>query len=244
MQKIILVCLMGTVLMLGSVVGAEEADGMETTFAAGLALTDGNSETMQANASLVTVGEKDGLGSVRAGVEGNYGETTVAGKDQTNVENARAFANAKKTLTEMTFASLDGTVLYDDIALVDYRATIGPALGVYLIKDDATKLSVEAGVSYVWEEVAKIDDDYVALRAAERFDHAFSETAKIWQSAEYLPQANDTDNYLLNAELGVEAAMNASLNLRIVLQDKYDSQPALGLDRNDISLIAGVSVNL
>jgi putative salt-induced outer membrane protein YdiY len=217
---------------------------METTVAVGVTLTDGNSETLQANGSIVAEGEKDGLGSVRFGVEGNYGETTVDDADETTVENAKAFGNAKKTLTEKTFAYFDASALYDDIALVDYRVTVGPGLGVYLVQDDTTTLSVEAGPSYVWEKVDDVDDDYTAIRAAERFEHALSDTAKIWQSVEYLPQADDFDNYLLNAELGAEAAMNASMNLRVVLQDRYDSEPAAGLEGNDLTLIAGISLKL
>jgi len=222
---------------------AEEA-GMKTALAAGVSLTDGNSETMQANASIVSEGEKQGLGSVRFGIEGNYGENTVDGKDDTTVENAKVFGNVKKTLSEMSFVYVDASVLYDDIALVNYRATIGPGAGLYLIKNDATKLSVELGASYVWEDVADVSDDYVAVRLAERLDHQISETAKVWESVEYLPQVDDFNNYLLTAELGVEAALNSRLNLRLVLQDKYDPIPGAGLEKNDIALISGISVNL
>jgi len=231
------------VLVTGAFAMAAEG-GLKTTASAGVTLTDGNSETMQANASIVSEGEKEGLGSVRFGVEANYGETTVSNQTDTTVENVKVFGNVKKTLSEKTFVYLDASVLYDDIALIDYRAMIGPGLGLYLVKTEVTKLSIELGAAYVWEDVANIGDDYVALRAAGRLDHQLSETAKIWQSAEYLPQADDFDNHLINAELGVEAALNATMNLRLVLQDKYDSRPAAGLDRNDLTLIAGISVKL
>ncbi len=42
-----------------------------------MTLTDGNSETLGANASLVAEGEKEGLGSVIAGAEVNYGESRL-----------------------------------------------------------------------------------------------------------------------------------------------------------------------
>ncbi len=225
---------------------AQEAkpEGFKSTFSAGLSLTDGNSETLQANASLLTEGEKVGLGSVRAGVEANYGESTVASNKQTTVENVRVFANAKKTVTPRTFASLNGEALYDNIAMIDYRATLGPGFGVFLVKNDRTSFSIEAGPSYIWEEVADVKDDYLALRFAERVDHAFSKTAKVWQSFEYLPRLDDFGDYLMIAEVGAEAALNARLNLRIVLQDKYDSTPGAGLEKSDLSLIAGFSVSL
>jgi putative salt-induced outer membrane protein YdiY len=232
------------VLLAAAASAQDEGAGMKTTFALGATFTDGNSETMQANVSLVTEGERESLGSVRAGIEGNYGETTVDDESETTVENAKAFAHVRKTLSELTFAYIDTSALYDDIARVDYRITLGPGLGTYLVKSESTALSLELGLAYVWEDVADDTDDYVAARAAERLEHKISETARVWQSVEYIPQTDDFDDYLLNGEIGVEAALNASLNLRIVVQDKYDSRPAPGLERNDVSLIAGISVNL
>ena len=46
---------------------------LETKLNASLALTDGNSETLAENVSLVMEGEKEGLGSVLASIENNYG---------------------------------------------------------------------------------------------------------------------------------------------------------------------------
>ncbi len=221
-----------------------ETEGFKHTLSLGVTLTDGNSETLQANAALITEGEKDGLGSVRAGVEANYGESTVDGQTETTIENARLLANVKKTISPRTFASLDGSLLYDDIAAIDYRGIIAPGVGTYLVKNDSTALYFETGPAYVWEKVADISDDYFALRLAQRLDHVLSPTARMWQSAEYLPKADDFDDYLLNAEIGVEAAVNARVNLRLVLQNKYDSTPAMGLKKNDLTLIAGIGVSL
>ena len=232
--------------------------GFKTALNAGLTMTDGNSETMAANVGLTTEGVKDGLGSVIAGADFNYGESTVSSTatdpatgesvvtetEETTVENAKAFANVKKTLSPKTFAYLDGSVLYDDVALIDYRATLGPGLGFYLVKNDKRQLSLEAGPSYVWEKVDGASNDYLALRFAERYSCQATKTAKLVQSLEYLPEAEDFDNYLLTAEVGVEAAMNDHLSLRVVLQDKYDSTPAPGAERNDLSLIAGFGLSL
>jgi putative salt-induced outer membrane protein YdiY len=117
-------------------------------------------------------------------------------------------------------------------------------LGVYLVTNDRTAFSVEAGVAQVGEEVADVEDDYLALRFSESFEYRFAENAKIWQSVVYMPEASDFDNYLVTAELGVEAPLQGRLNLRVVLQDKFDSQPGEGLEKNDLTLIAGVNIKL
>ena len=231
----------------------QEQGAFVTKLSGGATMTDGNSETMQANASLVAEGEKEGLGSVRTGVEANYGETTTATTDasgsvtestDTTIENARVFAGAKKTISARTFGSVDASVLYDDVAAIDYRAMISAGLGAYLVKNEKTSLSVDIGPAYIWEDVAGITDDYVAVRFGQRIDHALSKTANVWQSTEYLPKADDFGDYLLNVEVGAEAAMSSRLNLRLVLQNKHDSKPGIGLEKNDLVLIGGVSVSL
>ncbi len=213
------------------------------SFNIGATATDGNSDSMQTNASLTLEGEKQSLGSFRTGAEINYGETEVDGEDSKNTDNGKLFANVRKTLSGLSFLYIDGTLLYDDIAYVDYRLTIGPGYGCYLLKNEQTALSVETGLSYVWEKVAEVKDDYAALRLAERFDTNISPTAKLWQSAEYLPQIDDFQNYLINAEIGTEAALNANWHVRIVLQDKYDSEPAPEFEKNDLALIAGFGIS-
>lgn len=230
----------------------------KTSLNAGLTMTDGNSDTLAANLALITEGEKAGLGSVIAGIEGNYGEstlsqsttdeatgeTTVTEESEKTVENAKAYANVKKTLSPMTFASLDGSVLYDDIALIDYRALLTPGLGAYLVKNEKRTLALEAGPSYVWEKVDGLSDDYLALRVAERYTCQATETAKLVQTFEYVPEIEDFDNYLLTFEIGLEVAINSHLNLRIVLQDTYDNTPAQDTERNDLSLIAGLGFTI
>jgi putative salt-induced outer membrane protein YdiY len=219
-------------------------DGIETALNAGLTLTDGNSETLAANAGLVTEGQKKDLGSVLAGIEANYGESTVDDVKDTTVNNVKAYANGKKTLCERAFGSLDAAFLYDDIALIDYRATVGPGLGAYLVKNDKRELTVEAGPAYLWEKVDGASDDYFTLWFGERYTCQATKTAKVWEAVKYTPEASDFGNYLLAAEVGVEAAMSERLSLRVVLQDSYDSTPAAETERNDLSLIAGLGFTL
>ncbi len=214
----------------------------KTSLNLGLSLTEGNSETRVANVALLTEGEKPRLGSVRAGVETHYGEARIGDAREKTVENARVFSNVRKMWGDRFFASGDAAVVHDDVARVAYRATLGPGAGVYLVKNDRSSLSVDAGVSYVWEKVAGTRDDFLAVRLAEAFTHQLSATAKLWQSVEALPRIEDFGNYLIKAELGIEAAINARVSLRIALQDQYDSDPAQDSEKNDLSLVAGISL--
>ena len=217
---------------------------LETKLNASLALTDGNSETLAENVSLVMEGEKEGLGSVLASIENNYGESQVEGVKDTTVNNVAAALNLKKTLSPRTFASVDGSALHDQVASISYRALVGPGLGFYFDKSDKRELSLEAGPSYLWEKVDGVRDDYLTLRVTQRYSCQITPTAKLIESVEYIAATEDFNRYLLAAEVGVEAAMTERISLRVVVQDKYNSDPAEGKEYNDVSLLAGIGLSL
>ena len=50
----------------------------------------------------------------------------------------------------------------DNIADVDYRVTVSPGLGYFLMKEADASLSAEIGPGYLWEKVAGVEDDYAS----------------------------------------------------------------------------------
>lgn len=253
MEKILLT---GMIVSMAGVVMAQEAKPVEkapvapwnTSVSLGVNLSRGNTRTMLLNGSVASEFKKDSS-EASLGIEGNYGETDVTLADGTtetqgNVENARAYADYRRLLNARTYGYLNGDLRNDNIAEIDYRFMVGPGIGQYLLKGDSINLGVEAGPTYIKEKVAGIEDDKVALRVAEKFDWKMTANSKIWESVEYLPAFDDFGDYLLNAEVGAEAAMNARLSLRLVLQDKFDSTPGAGLKQNDLVLIGGLTCKL
>lgn len=219
-----------------------EDEGIKTKVVLGATVTDGNSETTQLNGGILVDGRVPDTCELHAGAEGNYSEDRK--EDNKTVQNAKVFADAKKDIAAGWFGALNASYFHDKIADVDYRVTVGPAIGHYLVDNDTVRLSAEVGPSYVWEEVADETDDYLAFRAAERLDWTISGTATAWEQVEYLLNTEDTDNYLLNAEVGVESALSERLALRVVFKDSYNSNPADGNDENDISVVTALSVTL
>jgi putative salt-induced outer membrane protein YdiY len=219
-----------------------------TSVSAGVNLSRGNTRNMLLNGSVVSEYKKE-MNEAKMGVEGNYGETEVTLPDgsketQGNVENSRAFVDYRRLLNARTYGYLNGDLRNDNIAEIDYRLMTGPGIGQYLLKSAVQNLGVEAGASYIKEKVAGLEDDKMALRVGERYDFKMSDTAKVWESVEYLPAFEDFGDYLLNAEVGAEAAMNARVSLRLVLQDKFDSTPGAGLKKNDLVIIGGLACKL
>lgn len=253
MKKTIMMGL--SVLVVGAAVAQETKPALtasvapwNTSVAAGINLSRGNTRTMLMNGSVASEFKKD-ANEASLGIEGNYGETEVQAVDGTketrgNVENARAFADYRRLLNTRTYGYLNGDLRNDNIAKIDYRLMVGPGVGQYLLKGEALNLGVEAGPTYIKEKVAGLEDDKVALRLAEKLVWQMSAASKFWESVEVLPAFEDFGDYLVNAEVGAEAAMNTRLSLRLVLQDKYDSTPGTGLKKNDLVLIGGLTFKL
>lgn len=215
---------------------AEKDTGWVTTAAAGVTLSRGNTDNDLYTANLLTSRKWQSY-EVDLGVDGQYGETDGA----KTAGNARGFGQFNRLFNERLFGYLRVELQHDSIADVDYRLILSPGLGYYVLKSTDTSLRFEAGPSYVFEKLGGSEDDYATLRLAERFEHKFNDRVKLWQSLEYLPEFGDFANYLLNAEVGIDAGLTAKLSLRTYLQNTYDSEPAPGRDKNDLKLIAALA---
>ena len=247
-----------TVLLAGACIldAAENTNKWESSAAAGVTLTKGNSDTFLGNITLGTA-RKAPRDEILFGASATYGTTkteetfvTASGATfkhdttDTTTANASGFGQYNHLFTDRWYGGVRVDLLHDAIAEVKYRATISPLIGYYAIKKPATTLKFEAGPSGVFERVGSgsetEDNQYAALRLGERFEHKFSDKAKMWQSLEFLPQVDNFANYIINAEIGAEAALNSQLSLRAVLQDTYDHQPVEGRKQNDLKLITSL----
>jgi putative salt-induced outer membrane protein YdiY len=204
--------------------------------AAGLTLTRGNSDTVVLNASIVAE-KKWGQNELSLGADGSYGEQN----GEKNVEAAHAFGQYNRLFSERAFALFRVDALHDAIADVEYRVTLSPGLGYYFIKNKTTFLRGEVGPGVVFEKQGGDTRTYMTLRVAERFEHQLSKTAKLWQSAEILPEVSNWANYIVNAEIGVDVAINVRWSLRTFVQETYDNEPAPGRKHNDVKIVAGVA---
>ncbi len=217
---------------------APKPPGWETSAAAGLTLTSGNSDTVLATLSLDTK-RKWETDEAFAGISGGYGKSD----DIKNTEFVRGYGQYNRLFSDRFYGGLRLDANYDAIATLDYRFTLSPLLGYYLIKEAKTTLAVEAGPSLVLEKYkGQSSDTYLGARFGERFEHKLTDTTRIWQSLEYLPRVDRwAEKYTLTAEVGIETAITKQWNLRVMAQDIYDSEPAVGKKSNDLRLIAGTS---
>jgi hypothetical protein len=83
---------------------------------------------------------------------------------------------------------------------------------------------------------------YSSLRVAQRFEHKFNDHARLWQNVEFLPQTDKPDNFLVNAEIGMETTLTRQLSLQVYVQDSFANQPAPGRKNNDVKLVSALAI--
>jgi putative salt-induced outer membrane protein YdiY len=207
----------------------------ESSFAAGFSLTRGNSDTLLTTVAFKTH-TKTLTHEFMLGADGSYGESDSV----KNNETLHGVGQYNHLFSERFYGFFNLEGLHDGIADLQYRFTLSPGAGYYFLKTTNTSLAGEAGPGMIFQRLGDVDTTYATLRLAERFEHKLNNGARVWEKAEILPQVDKLQNYLVNAEIGAEAALTKTFNLRVTLQDNFVNQPAPGRKDNDVKLISGV----
>ena len=173
---------------------------------------------------------------VTLSLEGTYGEDHSV----KNNESLHAIGQYNHLFSERFYAYGRGDGFHDAIADLTYRFTLSPGVGYYFLKDKETTLAGEIGPGAVLEKLDGSRENYAAARVAERFERKIDDHARIWENVEFLPQFDEGNNFLVNAEIGVETPLTKRMSLSVDLQDNYINLPAPGRQRNDMKLISGL----
>ena len=208
----------------------------EHAVSAGVTLTRGNSQTALFTADFLAV-KKTPVNEYSFGIGGAYGNNS--GKQTVN--NYKAFGQWNHLFNERFYGYLRADAQRDIISDLDYRIDIGPGVGYYFIKEKMTTLAGEAGGAFTARHLGSKSDTYATARVADRFEHKFNDHARLWQSAEFIPQVDAFENFVFNFEIGVETAMTKSINLRTYFSDAYQNRPAAGKLKNDAQIVAAIA---
>ena len=207
-----------------------------SSISAGATVTRGNSHTLLYSGNFLTE-KKTPINEISIGADGAYGsQNSVA-----TVNNYHAFTQWNHLFTERFYDYVRVDGLRDIIADLNYRINVGPGVGYYFVKQTNTFLSTEAGAGYQNEDLGGTYNSFCTLRLDERFEHKFDGHARFWQNLELVPQVDDFNNYVLNAEIGLETVITKSVSLKTCVDDSYQNVPAAGRQKNDFKLISGIT---
>lgn len=195
----------------------------------------GNSDNMLFNGAFLA-GKKWEQNELRLGADANYGESSKV----RNQQSLHGFVQDNILFSQRSYGMLRADALHDAIANLQYRLTLSPGYGYYLVQKEETKLSFEVGPSVIIQKQGGLLENYLGLRLGERWDQKLSDRATLWQTAELLPKVSDFNQYLFNFEIGVQTDITPKLSLRAFIQDGFNSQPAAGRKKNDVRLVTGL----
>lgn len=224
-------------------------DAWQKSLAFGFNLTSGNSDTSlltaMGKATKETSADSWDLGLAYSnGKDDNKVVADDSDLGTTTRNDVRSNASYKYLLSERTFTGVDANFLYDEVAKVDYRVNFGPTLGYYLIKNADYSFFVDAGPGYLFEKVDGVDNNYFAPKVGEGFTWVISCTSKLYETVNVLFDTEDSSNYIVNAEAGIESALSSTMSLLIGARQTFDNQPAAGLEKGDLAVISAIKVNL
>lgn len=219
---------------------AAASAGPSASISLGVTVNDGNTDNNMVNLGLGYENKPCDKSLIRLAASSAYGETD----GEKDTDNNKASLDYHFDLCSAAYAAFNTSYADDDIAGLDYRVIVAPGVGVYLMKNDDVTMTLEVAPALLSEKKDGSKSDDFAIRFAERYDRSTGSSAKWWQSAEYIPHADDFDIYVLVAEIGVEAPVSEKLNVRLVVKDTYDSDPAPGRDNNDVTVIGALAYSL
>ena len=206
------------------------------SLAAGYTQTDGNTETMAANASARFVARSKRQRFTLKG-KFNYGETD-------RIMTSRNAAGSFKYdffVTKRLYAYAHSLFERDDFSDLRLRSTLGAGLGYQILDTDRTAFSLEAGPSYVNDDFETApDDNYMAGRWGADFNFKIiPDRIRFFHSHEGYYSFEDKSVYI-TSETGLRMTIVDNFFAHAGVDYSYDSDPLEGNERYDVTYKFGL----
>lgn len=211
----------------------------------GVVITSGNSETTTANLSHSSIWEKE-KNKLSISLNGAYGvrETVNAAGDKHNdefVANINEKVQFNRKFSDLFYWFISEGVEIDKIINLEYRLTVGPGLGYTALKKEKLTLDLEIGAVYIDQKYEDVDsEDNVSGRIAEKFTWKISPSSNLWFNTEALFNLEDSDDYRIISELGVDVKINQNWMIRSTITDKYNNVAPKPTEKNDIIFMTSI----
>lgn len=132
---------------------------------------------------------------------------------------------------------------YDEVRLIDLQWEVNPGVGYQWIKKPDYVLKTEVGLSYQEQEFANRPDlETYGGRVAGIF------TWRIWDKlvaegrAEIFPSFSDLGEYRMRLESTLKYPLRKNVSLNVIVIDLYDTNPAPGVENNDLQIRSAIGV--
>jgi putative salt-induced outer membrane protein YdiY len=202
---------------------------------AGLALTQGNSDTSTVNAAYEL--KRDTGGAMLFRSTG----LLVWGKSEDVLTSDRLGLDGRVEWKLGSVTSMFSAIQYfrDSAKSIDYL--VSPTLGVtrMLVKNDGTELRIDGGFGVVWEQNpdAALRTDG-AITAGQQYARKLTATTELKQKLAALWKVFDLDDALYSFGIGIATSVTAGTQLNVEFLDTFKAHPrSPGVKQNDIAVL-------
>jgi putative salt-induced outer membrane protein len=141
--------------------------------------------------------------------------------------------------------SVYGFVSFDRnrFAGISRRFEEGAGLAYRLVERTRHLLTTELGSQLVQQRSTDdLSDEFLAGRAAAIYRFTFRENSYFDARTEYLPNFETSEDYRLNADLGLVAPLSRRLGIKLGYIVRFDNLPQPGAEKTDRFFTTGVQV--
>jgi putative salt-induced outer membrane protein YdiY len=209
------------------------------TAGAGLALTSGNSDTLNFNAAFDATRDPKTRNVMKwtgLYLRGKQNDALVANRLSLAFRDQYAL-----TTRAYAFGQLD--YLRDTFKLIDYLVAPTAGVGYKLVDTPSTKFSTDAGLGVVWEKNPDLDvRTSMALTAGERLEYALTATSSLKHSVTGLWKANDLADGLYTFSIGLGTRISEQLQLSVDVLDTFKNRPpTAATKKNDVAVVTAIT---
>jgi putative salt-induced outer membrane protein YdiY len=209
--------------------------GWAGSASAGLALTQGNSDTSTVNAAYELKHDSGGLLVFKsAGL-------LVWGKAEGELTSDRLALSGRleRRLNDRTAVFGQTQYLRDSFKSIDYLVSPTVGLNRILFRNDRTELDVDGAVGVVWEQNPGLElQTDGALTAGQQFTHKLTATTELKEKVNALWKMDDFGDALYTFGAGIAASISTRTQLKAEFLDTYKSKPPFeDVQKNDIAML-------
>ncbi len=165
------------------------------------------------------------------------GETT---KDQTNVyyEDLWTFSNDWFVRGSVTWTR-------DPIRDLDSRSQFYLGPGIHIWDDSKRTLNFSAGPNLLVESISGENDQSVSVQAVFRYEQRFlDDDLVLFQQTDVQRVVSGRENRILNTSTGLRWELPRDIYVNLQLDFDYESNPADGRQKEDVTYLVGVGIEL
>jgi putative salt-induced outer membrane protein YdiY len=132
---------------------------------------------------------------------------------------------------------------YDDIRKIDLEYEAGPGAGYHLFTRPNFVMNVESGANYQAQQRSDSPNvETFYFRLAEDLTWKINPRMTLAEKAEFFPRVERLEEFRARLDASLSLAVWQSLALKLSVLDLYDTNPAHGVNRNEVQVRSSLEI--